>query len=91
MPSSYARSLLILALAHAGLGQADNAVAAGCAALDSAPLVWPTMVLAGKLDETLTRGFGGVTDTADYHARYVDAVSRTAARRQLPTQPEDRG
>lgn len=90
MPSSYARSLLILALAHAGLWRVDSAAAAGCAALESAPLVWPTMVLAGKLDRTLTRGFAGTAEVADYHARYVDATSRTARRRPPSPRPEDR-
>lgn len=85
MPSSYARSLLILALGHAGLGQVDSAVASGCTALDSAPSVWPTMVLAGKLDRTLTRRFGDVAEVADYHARYVDAASRTTTGQRRPS------
>jgi hypothetical protein len=49
-PTNYARTLLILALAAAGLGEIDEAAAAGVAALESGHVVWPTMVLAGKLD-----------------------------------------
>jgi len=90
-PSAYARSLLILALAQAGLGRVDEAVAAGQAALDSARLVWPTMVLAGKLDQVLARDFASVTETADYHARYTEAASRAVGRLQLAARPEDRG
>src|SRR5262249_12048797 len=42
--SNYARTLLILGLAEAGLGHVDAAVAAGQAALDSTGVVWPTVV-----------------------------------------------
>ena len=52
-PTNYARTLLILALATAGLGDLDQAVAAGTAALECSCIVWPTMVLADKLDQTL--------------------------------------
>ena len=52
-PTNYARTLLILALAAAGLGEIDEAAAAGAAALESGRVVWPTMVLAGKLDQSL--------------------------------------
>ncbi len=91
-PSNYARSLLILGLAEAGLGHVAEAAAAGQAALDGARLVWPTMVLAGKLDQILMRDFADVAETADYHARYADAASRTAGRRPpLAAPPEDRG
>src|SRR5213083_2479327 len=56
-PTNYARTLLILALAAAGLGDLDQAVTAGTAALDCGRIVWPTMVLAGKLDLALTRQY----------------------------------
>ncbi len=75
--SNYARTLLILGLAQAGLRRADEAANAGQAALDSAGVVWPTLVLAGRLDHVLTRDFPDAAETADYHARYVDAASRT--------------
>jgi uncharacterized SAM-binding protein YcdF (DUF218 family) len=54
-PTNYARTLLILALAAAGLGDLDQAVTAGTAALDCGRVVWPTMVLAGKLDSPMPR------------------------------------
>jgi hypothetical protein len=84
--SGYARTLLILGLAQAGLGHLDEAAAAGEAALESARPVWPTMVLADKLDRILTQDFAGTAEAADYHARYVDAARR-AASRTLPTSP----
>jgi transcriptional regulator with XRE-family HTH domain len=74
--SNYARTLLILGLAHAGLRHVDEAAAAGEAALESARLVWPTMVLAGKLDQILTRDFAGTTEATDYHSHYIDAAHR---------------
>jgi len=50
------------------------------------------MVLADKLDQILMRDFADVAATADYHARYADAASRTAGRRPpLAAPPEDRG
>ena len=52
-PTYYARTLLILALAAAGLGDADEASAAGTMALESGRVVWPTMVLAGRLAAAL--------------------------------------
>jgi hypothetical protein len=72
--SNYARTLLILGLAHAGLRHVDEAAAAGEAALESARPVWPTMVLAGKLDQILTRDFAGTAEATDYHSRYLDAA-----------------
>jgi hypothetical protein len=71
-PSGYARSLLILALAHAGLGSADEAAAAGRAALAGSPPVWPARVLAGRLDQVLMRDFAGARPTATYHDRYLE-------------------
>lgn len=73
--SSYARALLILGLAKAGLGHVAEAVEAGRAALDSSGLVWPTLVLAGKLNQTLMRDHKDATGVADYHSLYLDASS----------------
>lgn len=80
MPSSYARSLLILALAYAGVGQVDGAVAAGSAALESSPLVWPTKVLAGKLARSLAHDFGELAEISDYRERYINAVRQSGGR-----------
>jgi hypothetical protein len=76
-PTRYARTLLILALA-AGLGTADEAAAAGAAALESGRLVWSTMVLAGQLDASLARDAPGTSHAGDFHARYIDAAGRLA-------------
>ena len=46
---------------------------AGTAALDCGRVVWPTMVLAGKLDRALARRFPGAPSATDFHARYLDA------------------
>jgi hypothetical protein len=75
-PTNYARTLLILALAAAGLGEMDEADALGSAALESGPAVWPTMVLAGKLDRSLS----GRAPRADsgFRDRYIDAAGRLA-------------
>lgn len=77
-PTNYARTLLILALAAAGLGEIDEAAAAGAAALDSGRIVWPTMVLAGRLDQSLAARSGGSAYAADFRARYIDAGNRLA-------------
>ncbi len=77
-PTNYARTLLILALAAAGLGDLDQAVTVGTAALDCGRVVWPTMVLAGKLDQTLARRFPDAPSATDFHARYLDAGTRLA-------------
>jgi hypothetical protein len=82
-PTNYARTLLILALAAAGLGDLDQAAAAGTAALECGRVVWPTMVLASKLDRALARQFPGAAPRADFHARYLDAGTRLA----LPVPP----
>lgn len=90
-PSGYARSLLILGLAQAGAGNLDEAVAAGHAALAGSRPAWPTMVLAGKLKDALERDYPEARQTAQYHARYLEAASETAGQRlQLPGPPEDR-
>lgn len=80
-PSAYARSLLILGLSQAGLGRLDESLAAGHAALAGGRPAWPTMVLAGKLDQTLTRRFADARQTAEYHARYLEAINTVEARR----------
>jgi hypothetical protein len=83
-PSGYARSLLILGLAQAGSGSLDEAVAAGNDALASRRPAWPTMVLAGQLDQALTQNYAGTRQTAAYHARYQDTLSQSRVR---PDQP----
>jgi hypothetical protein len=77
-PTNYARTLLILALAAAGLGELDKAVAAGTAALECGRVVWPTIVLAGKLDQALAGQFPAAAYVADFHARYLEAGTRLA-------------
>lgn len=85
-PTNYARTLLILALATAGLGELDEAAAAGAAALECGRVVWPTMVLAGKLDQSLARQFPGAAHAADFHARYADAGTRLTLSAPAPGQ-----
>jgi transcriptional regulator with XRE-family HTH domain len=82
-PTNYARTLLILALAAAALGEIDEAAAAGAAALESGRVVWPTMVLARQLDQSLTAKSPGSPHAADFRARYIDATTRLA----LPAAP----
>jgi hypothetical protein len=77
-PPTYARTLLILALAVAGLGDLDGAAAAGAAALECGPVVWSTMMLADKLDQSLTWQFPGAARTTDFHDRCVEAGTRHA-------------
>jgi len=48
-------------------------VTAGTAVLDCGRVVWPTLVLARKLDQALARQFPRATHVADFHARYFDA------------------
>ena len=88
-PTNYARTLLILALAAAGLGDLDQAVAAGTAALDCGRVVWPTIVLAGKLDQALARRFPRTGSAADFHARYLDAGTRLALPASRPQPARD--
>jgi hypothetical protein len=71
-PTNYARSLLILALAEAGAGRAAEASAAGTVALRCGRPVWPTLVLAGKLNGTLTNKFPGAEPVAEFQARYLE-------------------
>jgi hypothetical protein len=75
-PTAYSRTLLILAVA--GLGEADEAAAAGAAALQAGPVVWPTIVLAGKLNDSLTRTSAGSAHADGFRARYADAAGRLA-------------
>ncbi len=91
-PSGYARSLLILGLAQAALGHLDESVAAGHAALAGSRPAWPTMVLADKLDKVLAQEFAGAHQSAEYHARYLEAINAPAAQQwQLQRTVEDRG
>lgn len=75
-PTKYARTLLILGLAEAGLGRIEEASATGSAALGRGRLAWTTMVLAGRLDHVLEESFPASAHTADYHARYIEAAER---------------
>jgi hypothetical protein len=77
-PTTYARTLLILALAVTGLGELDEAAAAGAAALECGPVVWSTMMLADKLDQSLTRQFPSAAPTTDFHDRCIEAGARHA-------------
>lgn len=77
-PTNYARTLLVLALAAAGLGELDEAVTAGTTALECGRVVWPTIVLAGKLDQALAGQFPAAADAADFHACYLEAGTRLA-------------
>jgi hypothetical protein len=90
-PTNYARTLLILALAAAGLGELDEAAATGSTALECGRVVWPTMVLAGKLHQSLARQFPRAAAAADFHARYMDAGRRLAlpAPHRLPDKERD--
>lgn len=72
-PTSYARPLLILALAAVGTGDADEAAAAGAAALAAGRIVWPTMVLAARLDKALTERAAGSSHAEDFRAALADA------------------
>jgi hypothetical protein len=90
-PTNYARTLLILALAAAGLSDLDQAVTAGTAALDCGRIVWPTMVLAGKLDRALARQFPRAASAADSRARYLDAGTRLALPAPRPQPGKDLG
>jgi transcriptional regulator with XRE-family HTH domain len=90
-PTNYARTLLILALAAAGLGDLDQAVTTGTAAVDCGRVVWPTMVLAGKLDQALTRRFPGAGSATDFHARYLDAGTRLPLPALHPQPDKERG
>jgi hypothetical protein len=82
-PTNYARTLLILALAAAGLGDIDAAAATGAEALSAGRVVWPTLVLAGRLARQLDAASPGSPHATGFHERYTDAGSRLA----LPAGP----
>jgi hypothetical protein len=84
-PAKYARTLLILALAQAGLGHADAAAAAGSAALECGRPAWPTMVLAGKLDHLLAANFPGTVHAGGYRAQYADAAAGLGQQEPRPS------
>ncbi len=65
-------------------------MAAGTTALECGRLVWPTLVLAGKLDQSLAR-FPGAASATDFHARYLDAGTRLALPAPHPQPRKDRG
>ncbi|GAA3863277.1 hypothetical protein GCM10022243_32250 [Saccharothrix violaceirubra] len=66
LSSNHSRTLLILGLARAGIGDVDGAVAAGRQALDGS-VVWPTLVLARKLDQALMRTHRSLPEVVEYH------------------------
>jgi hypothetical protein len=73
--SSYARTLLVLALAQAGLGELDEAAATGARALSVPGTVWPTVVLAGKLDRALEGpGSSDTVEVSEFAGLYRDAA-----------------
>jgi hypothetical protein len=82
-PTNYARTLLILALAAAGLGDIDEAAADGAEALSAGRVVWPTLVLAGRLARQLDAASPGSPHATGFRERYADAGSRLA----LPAGP----
>src|SRR5262249_3921582 len=82
-PSNYARTLLILAMAQAGNGDIDPAAVTGATALDAAPPVWPTLMLADRLGHVLTGHDPHATATGQYREHYR-RVSRSAAVTSLP-------
>jgi hypothetical protein len=82
-PTNYARTLLILALAAAGLGDIDEAAANGAEALSAGRMVWPTLVLAGRLARQLDAASPGSSHAVGFRERYADAGSRLA----LPAGP----
>jgi transcriptional regulator with XRE-family HTH domain/tetratricopeptide (TPR) repeat protein len=78
-PSGFARAHLILALSLAGSGRLDETYAAGSTALATARPVWPTMVLARRLDRVLLHDFAGTAEARDYHERYLSAVDESSS------------
>ena len=53
--------------------------------------MWPTMVLAGKLDQALARRFRGAASATDFHARYLDAGTRLPLPAPRPQLGKERG
>ena len=86
-PTNYARTLLILALAAAGIGDVDEAAAVGSAALECGRMVWPTMVLATRLDRFLAATTSDIAGAKEYRARFAEARQRLA----LPASRTDAG
>jgi hypothetical protein len=82
-PTNYARTLLILALAVAGLGDIDEAAATGAEALSAGRVVWPTLVLAGRLARQLHAASPGSPHATGFRERCTDAGDRLA----LPAGP----
>jgi transcriptional regulator with XRE-family HTH domain len=77
-PTNYARSLLILALAEAGAGRPAEASAAGISGLRCGRPVWPTMVLASKLNSELADKYPGTEPANEFRAQYLElAASQT--------------
>jgi hypothetical protein len=85
-PTNYARTLLILALAAAGLGNADEAAATGAAALESGRVVWTTVALAGKLARSLDQASPGSMHAREFRDRYIEARTRLALPAQVPAE-----
>lgn len=80
LSASHARALLILALAEAGLGNTRDAATVGLSALgNGAPPVWPTLVLAGKLD----RALAGSPHAAGFRTVYRDSLRHALSRDAL--------
>ncbi|WP_416984459.1 hypothetical protein [Streptomyces sp. T028] len=79
-PSSYSRALLILGLAQAGVGNLDEAVSAGHAALAGSRPAWPTVTLAGKLNRVLERDFVDALQVQEYRSRYLEVERRLTRR-----------
>jgi hypothetical protein len=85
-PTNYARTLLILALATAGLGDIDEAAATGAEALSAGRVVWPTLVLAGRLARQLDAASPGSPHVTGFREHYADAGSRLALPAGTPGQ-----
>lgn len=85
--SNYARTLLILSLSEAGLGSIDEATSVGRAALDTDNLVWPTLVLAGKLNRVLRSSHKESAAVAEYHDMYRDALNEYRTLTAAATRP----
>jgi hypothetical protein len=77
-PTNYARTLMILALATAGLGDIDEAAATGAQALSAGRVVWPTLVLAGRLARQLDAACPGSPHATSFRDHHADAGSRLA-------------
>lgn len=85
-PAGFARAMLVLGLAHAGLGHLDEAAAAGRQALDTTDVVWPTRVLAEQLHDALDQDAPPTTEIDEYRSAYARTASSPV--RPLPPGPE---